>query len=90
VHQAGSGINDSIWMSLIVPSRCTPPTLVGSNGQSWYCKRQAAAGSQSTITIYTGSAHTCNELHWLQMCVSLNTMFVQVKYEQTGDHVCEI
>ena len=37
------------------------------------CKRQAAAGSLSTITIYTGSAHTCNELHWSQMCVSINT-----------------
>ena len=44
-------------------------------------KRQAAAGSLSTIIISTSSARTCNELHLPHMCFSINTRFVQAKYE---------
>ena len=44
-------------------------------------KRQAGAGSLSTIIISTSSARTCNELHLLHMCFSINTRFVQAKYE---------
>ena len=42
-------------------------------------KRQAGAGSLSTIIISTSSARTCNELYLPHMCFSINTRFVQVR-----------